>query len=129
MDKPVYKLMLFLKRRPGMSVEAFRDYYETRHVVLCEKYSVGLKRYVRRYLEPVGGEGELPFDVITELWFDDEARCRMVAEFVAAGEPPAEVIVDEEKLFDRPASRVAIVVERESDCAAIDARYGAAAAG
>ena len=124
MEKPVYKVLLFLKRRPGMSVEAFRDYYENHHRLLGEKYSVGVRRYVRRYLDPVGGEGELPFDVVTEIWFDDPAVRDKVADFVSRGEPPADVIEDEERLFDRPKSRVAKVVEYESDMEAINARAG-----
>jgi EthD domain len=44
---PVYKVLLFLKRRPGMSVEAFRDYYENTHSKLGEKYSRRLLRYIR----------------------------------------------------------------------------------
>ena len=47
-----YKILLFMKRRPGMTVEAFRDYYESSHAPLCEKYSAGMKRYIRRYLDP-----------------------------------------------------------------------------
>ena len=42
--QPVYKVLLFLKRRPGMSVEAFRDYYENVHSKIGEKYSQGLLR-------------------------------------------------------------------------------------
>ena len=50
--QPVYKVLLFLKRRPGMSVsvEAFRDYYENVHSKIGEKYSQGLLRDVRRLL-------------------------------------------------------------------------------
>jgi hypothetical protein len=47
-----YKILLFMKRRPGMSVEDFREYYETKHVPLAEKYSSGISRYVRRYVDP-----------------------------------------------------------------------------
>jgi hypothetical protein len=129
MDKPVYKVLLFLKRKPGMSVEAFRDYYENHHRLLGEKYSVGVRRYVRRYLDPVGGEGELPFDVVTELWFDDREVRDKVADFVSRGEPPADVIEDEHRLFDRPKARVATVVEFESDMDAVDARNAARAPG
>ena len=66
-----------MKRKPGMSVEEFRDYYENRHVPLCLKYVQGVSRYIRRYLDPQphaesGTNEKLPYDVITELWFDDE---------------------------------------------------------
>jgi hypothetical protein len=108
-DVPVYKVLLFLKRRPGMSVSEFRDHYETTHVTLVEKYSRGLQRYVRRYLEPVGEE--LPFDVITELWLTDRATAEAIAAHTAANDPPTEVLEDEHLLFDRSKMRVATVVE------------------
>jgi EthD domain len=125
MSEPRYKLLLFLKRRPGMSVEAFRDYYENNHRVLCEKYSVGVGRYVRRYLDPLpASSGELPFDVITELWFDSKAVFDKVVEFTSKGVLPEEVIADEERLFDRARSRVATVVECDSDMEAVTRKYG-----
>jgi hypothetical protein len=112
----VYKILLFLKRRPGMAPEAFRDYYENVHVPLCLKYSRGVSRYFRRYLDPMpdpatGEAQELPFDVITELWFDDEAIYRATVEFLSGGSLPQEVIDDEERLFDRSKSRFATVEE------------------
>lgn len=118
MTKPIYKVLLFLKRRPGMSVEDFRSYYETTHVKLCEKYAVGALRYVRRYLDPVGGE-EMPFDVITEIWLEDRAVFEAVCEMTAKNAPPPEVVADEERLFDRTRSRTATVVECESDMDAV----------
>ncbi len=76
-----YKILLFMKRRPGMSLEAFQDYYENHHAPLCAKYASGVSRYIRRFLTPhpnpeTGEKGELPYDVITELWFEDEAAFR-----------------------------------------------------
>lgn len=122
MTKPVYKILLFLKRRPGMSVEEFRQYYENNHVKLCEKYAVGARRYVRRFLDPVGGE-ELPFDVITEVWLEDRAVFEAVCELTAKNAPPPEVLEDEMRLFDRSKSRTATVVEYESDMEAIARAY------
>lgn len=121
--KPVHKIILFLKRKPGMSVQAFRDYYENHHSKLAEKYSTGaVKRYVRRYIEPVEGAGPsaatadaLGFDVITEVWIEDANVFAQVAAFLAKNAPPPDVLEDELKLFDRDKSRVATVVEYESD--------------
>ncbi|MGB8502487.1 EthD domain-containing protein [Mycobacterium sp.] len=117
--KPVYKVLLFLKRRPGMSMEAFRDYYENTHSKLGEKYSRGLVRYVRRYLDPVGSE-ELPFDVITELWLQDRATAEAIAAHTAKNQPPPEVLEDEKLLFDRSKLRVATVVEFDSELDGVD---------
>jgi hypothetical protein len=115
-----YKILLFMKRRPGMSFEAFRDYYENNHVPLCEKYaSAGVKRYLRRFLTPhpnpdTGASEELQFDVITELWFEDAAIFRGTVEYLSTSIMPAEVVEDEKQLFDRTKTRMATVVECES---------------
>ena len=115
-----YKIMLFMKRRPGMSVEAFRDYYENSHVPLCLKYTSGVKRYIRRYIDPLphpetGPAGELPFDVITELWFDDEAVFKGTVDYITTTIMPDEVVADEKQLFDRTSFKLATVVERETE--------------
>lgn len=115
-----YKIVLMMKRRAGLSVEAFRDYYEEHHVPLVTKGGVGMTRYVRRYLEPqdhpeTGPAGELPYDVITELWFDDERVFRRTLAHLTTTVMPAEIVEDESKLFDRSSFRIATVVERETD--------------
>ncbi len=114
-----YKILIFMKRRPGMSMQAFEDYYENHHVPLAMKYSSGITRYFRRYLSPqpnpeTGATGELQFDVITELWFDDEARFRGTVKYLSTSVMPDEIVEDEKQLFDRPTMRVATIVERES---------------
>ena len=119
MTKTYYKILLFMKRRPGMSLEAFQDYYENHHVPLCLKYSTSVNRYIRRFLtahpNPETGEtGELPYDVITELWFEDEATFKGTVKYLATSIMPDEVVEDEKKLFDRPKLRMATVVEHES---------------
>jgi hypothetical protein len=108
-----------MKRRPGMSVEAFRDYYENSHAPFCEKYSVGVSRYIRRYIDPkphpeTGPVDEFSFDVITELWFADEATFKSTLDYITTSVMPDEVIQDEKNLFDRTSFRIATVVERES---------------
>ncbi|MDB6159808.1 MAG: ethyl tert-butyl ether degradation protein EthD [Gammaproteobacteria bacterium] len=114
-----YKILLFMKRRPGMTFEAFQDYYENQHAPLCVKYASGISRYVRRFLTPhpnpeTGASEELPFDVITELWFADEAIFRGTVEYLATSIMPDEVVEDEKRLFDRSKTRMATVVECES---------------
>lgn len=114
-----YKILLFMKRREGMSVAAFRDYYETRHVPLCERYSSGVARYLRRYIDPqphpeTGPAAELPFDVITELWFGDEAVLNGTLRYLTTTIMPDIITADEAQLFDRTSFRIATVVECES---------------
>lgn len=120
MSKPIFKILIFLKRRPGMSVEEFRDYYENKHVKLGEKYSVNVSRYIRRYLEPLqtaigGTPAEPPYDVITELWFEDEALFRGTAERMVSGAIPEDIYEDEKKLFEREKTTFMTAVECESN--------------
>ena len=115
----VYKILLFMKRRPDISVEVFRDYCENHHVPLAMKSSAGLSRYIRRYIDPkphpeTGDPGELPFDVITELWFDDEAMFNGTLRYITTKIMPAEIVEDEKQLFDRSSFRIATVVEKET---------------
>jgi len=114
-----YKILLFMKRRPGMTMAEFQDYYENHHAPLCEKYTAGVSRYIRRFVAPhrnpeTGNDGELDFDVITELWFDDEATFKGTVKYLATSIMPDEVVEDEKRLFDRSKTRMATVVERES---------------
>ncbi len=116
MAKESYKILLFMKRRPGMSVEAFQDYYENHHAPLCVTYASGMKRYERRFLTPhpnpeTGATEELAFDVITELWFDDETIFRNTVTYLSTSKMPEAVVEDEKRLFDRSKTRMATVVE------------------
>jgi hypothetical protein len=119
MAEDTYKILLFMKRRPGMSFEAFKDYYENHHAPLCAKYTSGVDRYLRRFLTPhpnpeTGATEELQFDVITELWFKDEAIFRGTVQYLATSIMPDEVVADEKQLFDRAKTRMATIVECES---------------
>jgi len=119
-SKPVYKILIFLKRKAGTTPEQLRDYYESRHARLCEKYAKGALRYVRRYvtLVPLPGAAtaeEKDFDVITEIWTDSKARFEATVNAARQGIWPPEVIEDEERVFDRSKSRFATVVECDSD--------------
>lgn len=114
-----YKILLFMKRRPGMSMEAFQDYYENHHIPLCSKYMSGIAGYRRNYIVPQphaesGTCEELPYDVITELLFDDEATWKGTVDYLATHVMPDEVVQDEMNLFDRPTMRMATVIERET---------------
>jgi hypothetical protein len=114
-----FKVLLFMKRRPGMSMAEFMDYYENSHSKLGEKYSQGVVRYIRRYLEPqrsgeTGCTDELAYDVVTELWFKDEAIYRGLVQYLSTSVMPDDVVTDEAKLFDRSSIRFATIIERES---------------
>lgn len=113
------KLVFFLKRRPGLSVEEFQALYESRHARLGEKHVPNAARYVRRYLDPVqelftGALIEPDHDVLTELWFATEADHDAAMANLARPEVVAEIVADEETLFDRSRHRVYRVRECDS---------------
>lgn len=114
-----YKILMFMKRKPGMSVEAFRDYYENHHVPLALRYTSGIKRYLRRFINPLphpqtGPWKEPEFDVITELWFDDKSVFEGTLKYMTTQLMPEEIVADEDNLFDRSSFRLATVTEAES---------------
>ncbi|MCB2014533.1 MAG: EthD domain-containing protein [Sphingobium sp.] len=105
-----------------MSVDAFRDYYEQNHRRIGEKYLRGQAvRYVRRYIEPLTGMGEPAHDVVMEIWFPDEDSYAACMRTLGEPEAAQEIAVDEERLFDRPATVSFSVVEVESPMGSNDA--------
>ena len=114
------KLVFCVRRKQGMTPEAFKDYYETTHARIGERVLPTAERYFRRFLTPLGPPALGPVlepvaDVITEIWFRDRATCE--ATMAKLGDPAtlAEIVADEEKLFDRTSIRMYAVDERESD--------------
>lgn len=116
----MFKTITLLKRRAGLSRAAFIDYYETHHARIGEKYLRGrATRYVRRYLEAVpdprtGVAVEPDHDVATEVWYADRAAFEATMAVLVTPEAQAEIVADEEKLFDRARMVFLLVDERES---------------
>lgn len=108
------KLIFFLRRKSGMSMEAFVERYDRVHRLLGEKHVPTAMRYVRRFLIPTEGiftEANSDFDVITELWFEDQAALEQALLHLRDPEIAAEIAADEELQFDRSATRVYMVRE------------------
>src|SRR5215510_2000654 len=67
--------------------------------------------------------GEPEYDVLTELWYQDRETFEKAHRGLERHpERVAEIIADEETLFDRSRSRVAFVEDRVSDLAASRSR-------
>jgi hypothetical protein len=115
MGGSVHKLIILLKRRPDLSREEFRRHYEHVHAPLCLKYMTGVDRYVRRYLDHAPGTPEPAYDVITEVWMKHQVALDYVLANAAKDQLPADVLADEENLFDRRLSRFCAVIECESE--------------
>ena len=119
----MFKTIALLKRRQGLTMQEFIDYYETRHRLIGEKYLRGaVTRYVRRFLHPMpnpvtGKEVEADYDVVMEMWFPDRDTFKKTMAKLATPEIAAEILEDEERVFDRAKSRLFVVEEHESDIA------------
>lgn len=130
MSDKTYRILLFMKRKPGLTMDEFRDYYENRHIPLCAPYMQGIAGYRRNYIVPQphaesGTNEELPYDVITEMFFDDEETYKNTVEYLANTVMPDEIVADEANFFHRPTMRMTTVVECESDMKALLAKAGA----
>lgn len=116
----MYKAMVFIKRKRGMSMEDFIAYYEGNHAPLAIKHVPNLKRYVRHFVRPYGNDvyaadAEPPYDVVTEIWFDDEADFKRGMAYLTEPTTAAIIGADEENLFEKSSIRFMIVEDRESD--------------
>ena len=108
------KVVEVVNRRAGMEVEAFQEYWRTTHGPIVAELP-GLRRYVQSHTR-LGGyrRGDVPFDGIAELWFDDKAALAAIAatpEFAAAKRDESnfidtdtlvELVVDDTVIKDGP---------------------------
>jgi hypothetical protein len=110
------KLLIFLKRKPGISFEQFRDYYEQKHIPLAERFFGHLiKSYTRNYLTPGDNIGPVlekvanEYDCVTELVFHDPdgyQQLRRIAdnpEVINALSADREHFMDEAAGYNAPA--------------------------
>lgn len=118
------KLVMPMKRRPGMSIEEFREYYESKHRLIGEKYLKGyVTKYLRRFTNPLtdrdGQMRDPEYDVILEIWYPDEETFKACGQHLSQPEIAQEIREDEEKLFDMRYMRSYLVDECESDMEAV----------
>ena len=114
------KLVMPMKRRPGMTIPEFREYYETRHRLIGEKYLRGyVTRYMRRFTSPTtdrdGQVRDPEYDVFLEIWYPDQATMEACGKALSTPEAQKEIRDDEEQLFDMRYMRSYIVDDCESD--------------
>ena len=100
------KIVAFLKRKPGMSVEDFLAYWRTTHAGIVMKMP-NIRRYVQSHTLLSGyRKGEPAYDGVAELWFENTDAMRALA-------PTAEyaaVMADENNFLD-PARRGSIITD------------------
>jgi hypothetical protein len=108
----MYKVMMFLKRKSGITFAEFQNHYETSHAVLGQKY-LGhlLQSYTRNYNRDRADDGKFvdsnsgvldgpfcPYDCVTEWILADEAAF-MEAVRILSDPSVAEVFREDERLF------------------------------
>ena len=118
----MFKVMAFISRKPGMSIEAFRDYYEQIHTGVVASVAPPMRAYRRNYVnitEPFRrSEDQIDFDVVTEMEFEDRAECERWFTAFRNADTYEKVGEDEENFIDRDRIRVCVVETEETDYAA-----------
>jgi len=100
------KSINFLKRKAGMSVEAFQAYWRTTHAELVKKVPE-LRRYVQCHTLLSGyRKGEPVYDGVAELWYDDTDTMRRIA-----GLPESRTALADERNFADPSKTAFILTE------------------
>jgi hypothetical protein len=117
------KFMVLLKRKPGMSREAFREHYETRHIPLGAKF-IGhlLVEFSRHYPGTMsdfasddwgtgrmsGVDVECGYDAISIYRFRDEAAVAEMVEILKRPDVSHALSEDENRFLDRAACRMGL---------------------
>jgi uncharacterized protein (TIGR02118 family) len=111
------KMMVLIKRKEGISSEAFRDHYENVHVPLIRKLHPMIKTYRRNYIDAdlsaLPPEKRPDFDVITEVSFDSWADFESFKATSASPIVRPQVLADEAHFCDTPRTRRLVVIVGE----------------
>lgn len=90
------KIVIFFKRTPGMSVEAFQSHWRTTHADIIVRLP-GIRRYIQSHvLASAYRKGEPAFDAIAESYFDDTQAMKALAKLPEY----AAVLADEPNFID-----------------------------
>ena len=114
------KMVIYFKRKAGMTVEAFQEHWRTRHAEIIARLP-GIRRYVQNAtLASAYRKGEPAFDAVAESCFDDTQAMKALARLpeyaeVLADEPNfidaasmGSIITDEQVVKDSPAPADAV---------------------
>lgn len=115
----MFKAMVLLKRKPGLTLQQFIDHYENNHAPLGVQYQKKMVRYIRHFLHPSpypldGTVVEAEYDVLTELWFEDKQAYDEGMALMMEPEANKVLSEDEERFLDLSKSRLVFIEEHES---------------
>jgi hypothetical protein len=112
------KIVILIKKKPGMSREAFINHYETSHAVIGKRLLGHLwTKYVRNYpnavmeYQPEDVSVDDSYDAVTEIWLKDDAAMAEMQRIINIPENNKIILEDEEKFQDRLKTRLLIVQE------------------
>lgn len=114
------KAIAMFKRKPGLTPEQFREYYETRHSALSLKlfpfFTDYRRNYIRHDLGPQRSSAEVSnsafdFDVITEMTFASPDDYGKLLRALADPAIRDQIVEDEKRFIDRSATLSFIVEE------------------
>ena len=111
------KMVALIKRKPELTPEQFRDYYEAHHAPMALRLLPMLARYERNFVRRDGspeGDAFPEFDVVTQIWFKDQTAYDAFRARLAEPEVLAEVRADEAKFLISDWTRSFLVEERTS---------------
>jgi uncharacterized protein (TIGR02118 family) len=101
------KVLTFIKRKAGMTVDSFQEYWRTRHPDVVTRLP-GVRRYTQSHVLPGAyAKGEPLYDGLAEVWADDTDALRAMTR---SPEHPR-LIEDEAKFIDR--ARMGFIVTED----------------
>jgi uncharacterized protein (TIGR02118 family) len=109
----MFKVLAFVKRKPGMSRDEFRVYYETRHTALIAELAPPPGTYRRNFLM-IGDAANLgaedpDFDVVTEMEFADRGAYARWFEALTAPGSRERLQADQSNFTDPQKFQVCVV--------------------
>jgi len=125
----MFKAMVFLRRKKGITREQFIAHYENVHVKLFQKLFPPIPDYRRNYpvyddpLTFMGAfdhaqgleDSSLSYDSITEVWFEDRKGFEELYRLLREPELAKIISTDEENFLDRDSMRVLVVEEHRAE--------------
>lgn len=92
------KIVIFFKRKPGMSVEDFQKHWRTTHADIIVRLP-GIRRYIQSHVLASGyRKGEPVYDAVAESYFDDTQAMKALSRMPEY----AKVLADEPNFIDGP---------------------------
>jgi uncharacterized protein (TIGR02118 family) len=116
------RLVYALRRKPGMSLEEFQQYWRERHGPLVAGFASDLRilRYVQTHTletpaneaaQRARGDMEPHYDGVAELWWETEAALEAVMQTEAGRAAGAALLEDEARFIDLPNSPLWLAYE------------------